>query len=91
MHMLTVTVTMAGLAALFLFVLVSRLANKAGGGANGARVFIWFWLVATAANGIMGVMRAGISPLLELGVFLVVFTIPATAAWYAAKQLRPAR
>lgn len=85
MHMMNVT--LAGLAALFLFVLVSRLANRDGGGAGGARIFIWVWLVAAAANGIVGVVRAGISPLVEIGVFFVVFGIPAASAWFAARRL----
>lgn len=85
MHILNVTI--AGLALLFLFVLVSRLANRAGGGAGGARIFIWAWLVAASVNGIVGVVRAGISPLVEIGVFVVVFGVPAGAAWLAARNL----
>ena len=85
MHILNVTV--AGLAVLFLFVLVSRIANRAGGGAGGARIFIWAWLVAASVNGIVGVVRAGISPLVEIGVFVVVFGVPAGAAWLAARSL----
>ena len=85
MHMLNVTV--AGLAVLFLFVLVSRLANRAGGGAGGARAFIWVWLVIALANGTIGVVRVGQSILVEIGVFVVVFAIPAGVAWFAAKRL----
>ena len=88
MHMLNVTV--AGLALLFVFVLVARLANRSSGGAGGARVFIWVWLVLALANGLVGVLRAGISPLVEIGVFVVVFGVPAAIAWFAAKKLRPA-
>lgn len=85
MHMLTVTI--AGLALLFVFVLVSRLANRAGGGSGGARVFIWVWLTIALANGVLGVLRAGISPLIEIGTFIVVFGVPATIAWIAGKKL----
>jgi hypothetical protein len=84
-------VTIAGLALLFIFVLVSRLANRAGGGAGGARVFIWVWLIIAIANGAAGVFRAGISPLIEAGVFIIVFGVPAVIAWFAAKKLGPAR
>lgn len=88
MHMLAVTI--AGLALLFVFVLVSRLINRAGGGAGGARLFIWVWLVIAAANGAVGVIRAGISPLIEIGVFIVIFGVPAAIAWFSAKKLRAA-
>jgi hypothetical protein len=35
-------------------------------------------------------VRAGISPLIEFGVFLVVFGVPAAIAWFSAKKLRKA-
>ena len=85
MHMMAVTV--AGLALLFVFVLVSRIANRSGGGAGGARIFIWVWLLIAGANGLVGAFRAGISPLIEIGVFVVVFGVPAAIAWLAAKKL----
>jgi hypothetical protein len=84
----TLNVTVAGLALLFIFVLVSRLVNRSGGGAGGARVFIWVWLFIALANGAMGVLRSGVSPLIEIGVFFVVFCVPAIIAWVAAKKLR---
>jgi hypothetical protein len=80
----------AGLTLLFIFVLVSRLMNRGGGGAGGARVFIWVWGVIAAANAVAGIVRAGISPLIEFGVFLVVFGVPAAIAWFSAKKLRKA-
>jgi len=83
----TLFVVFAGLTLLFVFILVSRLINRSGGGAGGARAFIWVWGLIAAANAIMGVIRAGISPLIELGVFLVVFGVPAAIAWFAAKKL----
>jgi hypothetical protein len=85
MHVMAVTV--AGLALLFVFILVSRLINRSGGGAGGARIFIWIWFLIAAANGTMGVLRAGISPLIEVGVFVVVFGVPAAIAWFTARKL----
>jgi hypothetical protein len=86
----TFVIVFSGLTLLFIFVLVSRISNRAGGGAGGARVFIWVWGLVAAANAIVGVIRAGISPLIELGVFLVVFGVPAAVAWFTAKKLRKA-
>jgi hypothetical protein len=83
----TLFVVFAGLTLLFIFVLVSRLINRSGGGAGGARVFIWVWGLIAAANAVTGVIRAGISPLIELGIFLVVFGVPAAIAWFIAKRL----
>ena len=83
----TLFVVFAGLTLLFIFVLVSRLINRSGGGAGGARVFIWVWGLSAAANAVTGVIRAGISPLIELGIFLVVFGVPAAIAWFIAKRL----
>jgi len=85
--MRTLFIVFGGLTLLFVFVLVSRLINRTGGGAGGARVFIWVWGLVAAANAVIGVIRAGISPLIELGVFLVVFGVPAAIAWFIAKKL----
>lgn len=83
----TLFVIVAGLTLLFIFVLVSRIINRSGGGAGGARVFIWVWALIAAANAVTGVISAGISPLIELGIFLVVFGVPAAIAWFAARKL----
>jgi hypothetical protein len=88
--MRTLFVIFGGLTLLFIFVLASRLINRTGGGAGGARVFIWVWGLIAAANAVTGVIRAGISPLIELGVFLVVFGVPAAIAWFTAKKLQKA-
>ena len=85
--MRTLFIIFGGLTLLFIFVLVSRLINRTGGGAGGAGVFIWVWGLIAAANAITGVIGAGISPLIELGVFLVVFGVPAAIAWFTAKKL----
>ncbi len=83
----TLFVVFAGLTLLFVFILVSRLINRSGGGAGGARAFIWVWGLIATANAVTGVIRAGISPLIELVVFLVVFGVPAAIAWFASKKL----
>jgi hypothetical protein len=88
--MRTLFIVFGGITLLFVFVLASRLINRAGRGAGGARVFIWVWALVAAANAVTGVIRAGISPLIELGVFLVVFGVPAAMAWFTAKKLRKA-
>jgi hypothetical protein len=85
--MRTLFVVFAGLTLLFVFVLVSRLINRSGGGAGGARMFIWIWALIAAANSITGVILSGISPLIEIGVFVVVFGVPAAIAWFSAKKL----
>ena len=51
---------------------------------TGAVVFIWLWLVASIINGAVGVMRAGIPVLNEVGAFIPIFGIPAAIAWYLA-------
>src|SRR4051794_40945018 len=50
----------------------------------GASVFIWVWLAASIVNGIVGVYRAGIPVLNEVGAFIPIFGIPAALAWYLA-------
>lgn len=84
MSMLAVTV--AGLALLFVFILVSRLANRTGGGAGGAKIFIWVWLLIAAVYCGYGIFK-GFSVLLEAGVFAVIFGVPALVAWFAARKL----
>ncbi len=49
---------------------------------NGAKWFIWVWLVAALVNGVFGYARAGIPLLNEIGAFVPIFGIPAAAAWY---------
>jgi hypothetical protein len=53
-------------------------------GQTGAYVFIWAWLAASLINGAVGVLRAGIPLLNEIGAFIPIFGIPAGVAWYLA-------
>ena len=80
MHILIVVV--AGLAGLALFYFGATLMGQLR--ATGAAVFIWAWLVASILNGAVGVLRAGIPLINEIGAFVPIFGIPAAIAWYLA-------
>lgn len=77
MHMLIAIV--AGLVALAVFYFGAGLIGRSG--AQGAFVFIWVWLAASLLNGAVGVLRAGIPVINEVGAFILIFGIPAAAAW----------
>lgn len=47
---------------------------------DGARHFIWIWLVIAVLNGLYGYIRAGIPLLNEIGAFVPIFGIPAALA-----------
>lgn len=85
MHMVMVVVV--GLILLAGFVGVSWLMNKPAQGGPGAGIFIWFWLAAAFANAAVGVFRAGIPLLNEIGAFIPIFGIPAAAAWLYLRRL----
>ena len=53
-------------------------------GAQGAYAFLWVWLVCSIANGIFGVVRAGIPVINEIAAFIPIYGIPAAVAWYLA-------
>ena len=80
MHMLIVIV--AGLVALAVFHFAAPLFGRSS--AQGAFVFIWVWLAASLLNGAVGVFRAGIPVINEIGAFILIFGIPAAAAWFLA-------
>ena len=75
-------VVAGGLIALAAFYFGARLFGWAP--ATGAAVFIWAWLAASLLNGAVGVLRAGIPVINEVGAFVLIFGIPAAAAWYLA-------
>lgn len=77
-----VMVVIAGLIVLTLFFFVSSLIGK--GGPAGAFVFIWVWLAVAIANGVFGVVYAGIPVLNAIGAFIPIFGMPALIAWYLA-------
>ena len=78
----SVVVTLGGLITLAIFYLGARMAGWAP--ATGAFVFIWAWLAAAILNGAVGVLKAGIPLMNEAGAFVLIFGIPAAAAWYLA-------
>jgi hypothetical protein len=80
MHILMVVV--AGLVGLAVFYFGATLMGRPR--ASGAAVFIWAWLIAAILNGAVGVFRAGIPPINEIGAFIPIFGIPAAIAWYLA-------
>jgi hypothetical protein len=80
MHILMVVV--AGLVALAVFYFGATLMGSPR--ATGAALFIWAWLVAAILNGAVGVFRAGIPLINEIGAFIPIFGIPAAIAWYLA-------
>jgi hypothetical protein len=75
-------VVIGGLAALAMFYFGAGMLGRSG--AAGAALFIWVWLVAAILNGAVGVLRAGIPVVNEIGAFVVIFGIPAAVAWYLA-------
>ena len=75
-------VVIGGLAALAMFYFGAGMLGRSG--AAGAALFIWVWLVAAILNGAVGVLRAGIQVVNEIGAFVVIFGIPAAVAWYLA-------
>ena len=84
MHILLMVLT--GLAVLVGFILAAR-ALRRGTGAQGARLFIWVWLLSALLNSAAGVVFVGIPLVNEIGAFAAIFGVPALAAWYAARRL----
>jgi hypothetical protein len=87
MHILIVII--GGLAALALFYLGYRFSGH--NPASGAVLFIWVWLAASVLNGFVGVYKAGIPVINEIGAFILIFGVPAAAAWYLAYRYGVAR
>ena len=82
-HILMVIV--GGLVGLAVFYFGFRMFGRPG--AAGAALFIWVWLVAALLNGAVGVLKAGIPLINEIGAFIPIFGIPAAVAWYLAYRL----
>jgi hypothetical protein len=82
----TLTMVVGGLVALGIFVLAAVLLGRRA--ADGARVFILPWLVVALVNMAVGVYWANIPVSAELPILVVVFAIPAGAAWYLARRGR---
>jgi hypothetical protein len=81
-------VIVIGLVVLAGFVVFARLLGRGAHALDGARPFIWVWLVASIANGVNGVLQAGIPVLNEIGAFIPIFGVPATVAWYLSRRHR---
>jgi hypothetical protein len=84
MHILILVVI--GHLVLALFVLFARLLNNRGHTVDGARQFIWVWLLASIANGAVGVVQASIPLLNEVAAFFPIFGVPAAVAWYLSRR-----
>jgi len=85
MHIVIVVV--GGLIALAAFWFGYRMFGRSP--AAGAALFIWIWLIASLLNGAVGVLRAGIPLINEVGAFIPIFGIPAAIAWYLAYRYQP--
>jgi hypothetical protein len=83
----SVMLILIGLLSLGVVVLIATLINKRAG--DGARVFIWLWLVASVINSGIGFFRYNIPLLNEMGAFIVIFGVPAAVAWYLSKKFTP--
>jgi len=82
--MRTLIVLAAGFVVAFGVVYAAKAMGR--GTVAGAIAFILLWLIFTTIDYAGGV-KAGYSPLEELGIHLVVFTLPAFGAWLAARWL----
>ncbi len=81
MHILMVTV-----AGLILLAIMHFGPGLIGQSFDGAKIFIWIWLILAIANGLYGHFRAGIPLINEIGAFIPIFGIPAALAWYLARR-----
>lgn len=88
--MRTLTIIAIGMAVMLLFLTVAHFVNKSRGAGfvDGGRLFVWFWLAATLANGAYGFFVHHVSLLVELGVFAIAFGAPAGSAWYLSRMIR---
>jgi hypothetical protein len=53
---------------------------------DGAKAFLWVWLVISILNGLYGHFRAGIPAINEIGAFLPIYLIPAALAFYLMRR-----
>jgi hypothetical protein len=84
--------TIIGLVLLAAFVAVAAVLNRGRDKRiDGAWLFIWVWLAVSLANLLVGVYAAGIPLATEIAVLIVVFGVPAAAAWYVSKRGGPNR
>jgi hypothetical protein len=84
----TLMMVVGGLVALGIFVLAAVLLGRSV--ADGARVFILPWLAASVINMLGGIYWAGYAFNAEAVVLVVVFGVPAVAAFYVARRFHEA-
>jgi hypothetical protein len=91
MHSLTLVLT--GLIMLAGFVLIANFINRGRSGRpiDGAFWFIWAWLAASLLNFYIGVSVAGYSMAAEIPFLIIVFGVPAGAAWYLSRRFKAKR
>ena len=82
--MRTLVTVSIGLAFSVLFVFLSGAFGK--GKLLGVALFLVGWLVFCVVDFLMGV-KAGYSPVDELGIHILLFTLPAIGTWLAARFL----
>jgi hypothetical protein len=83
----TLRMTVIGLVLLSIFVVAASLMNRnQGKRLNGAWLFIWVWLVIAVSNLLVGVLAAGVPLTTEIPVLVVVFGVPAAAAWFLSRR-----
>lgn len=82
----TLTLVVAGLLALGVFVMVASLFGRSA--ASGARTFILPWLIASLVNLYLGVVHAKVPLGVEIPVLAVVFGVPAGVAWFVSHRFR---
>lgn len=83
----TLRIIVAGLALLLFLLIVSWLWGGATGAGFAACAFVPIWLACSLANLWIGVKRAGYSVREELPILVIVFSVPALAAWVARRLL----
>ena len=83
----TLQMTLAGIAMLALFVGAAKLMNSPSWTIHRAtRLFVPLWLAIAIGNMLIGMLIAGIPFVTELLVLVVVFGVPAAAAWYLGRR-----
>ena len=82
----TIMVLAGGFALLAIFCAIGRSRGGDAGLARTARAFVPVWLVASIVNLTVGVVSAGYTVMQELPILVVVFGVPAAAAWLLARR-----
>ena len=80
----TLTLVVAGLILLAVFLGAARALGRTF--KSLLPIFLAIWLGATAVNMAIGVIHAGYSVAEEIPVSLVIFGVPAAAAWFLARR-----